>query len=182
MKLPLAPTSSALFHRWITSAQVRPTAAGGWAVVFSMFIFGGFSLSLRNELDFAQWPPTSAPNALVFARILIVPSLAEESLFRVLLQPPGCTLTRILFTNTLFTAYHLINAAIANQFDRPGAARTFRDPIFLGLAFLLGNLCSYAYRISSHGLWAPVLVHAIPVTIWLSSLGGEAVLSERGER
>jgi predicted Abi (CAAX) family protease len=173
-----------LIDRLVAAARVQPNAAGGWAVVQSIVIFG--VVALRQDLAFAPtWPPTSkAPvvnSFLVLARVLVVPSLVEESVFRVLLQPPGTSLPMILLTNGLFTAYHLIAASLATEFllDRPGIVRTFRDPQFLGLAFVLGNLCSYSYRMANYGLWAPVLVHAIPVAVWLSCLGGEAVLLEK---
>jgi predicted Abi (CAAX) family protease len=174
-----------LIDRWVSAAWVRPNAAGGWAVVQSIVIFG--VVALRQDLAFAPtWPPTTSKKTpvdafLVLARVLVVPSLVEESLFRVLLQPPGTSLPMIVLTNGLFAAYHLIAATMAAEYlmDRPGVVRTFRDPQFLGLAFLLGNLCSYSYYMANYGLWAPVLVHAIPVAVWLSCLGGEAVLLEK---
>lgn len=169
---------SGLVQRWISSAQVRPNAAGGWAVVQSIAVFGVVALS--QDLSFAQWPPKTPPDVLVFARVLLVPSLVEESVFRVLLQPPGMSLSMIVVTNGLFAAYHLIGAAAGEHvFHRPGVVRTFQDPKFLSLAFVLGNLCSYSYRMANYGLWAPVLVHAIPVAVWLSMLGGEAVLLDK---
>jgi predicted Abi (CAAX) family protease len=162
-----------LIDRWVSAAWVRPNASGGWAVVQSIVIFG--VVALRQDLAFAPtWPPTTSKTPvdafLVLARVLVVPSLVEESLFPV-----------IVLTNGLFAAYHLIAATMAAEYllDRPGVVRTFRDPQFLGLAFLLGNLCSYSYYMANYGLWAPVLVHAIPVAVWLSCLGGEAVLLEK---
>jgi predicted Abi (CAAX) family protease len=176
----IAATARTLVDRWTLAARVRPNAAGGWAVVQSIALFG--VVALNQDLAFAPiWPPAvERPDTLVlfFARVLVAPGLLEESVFRVLLQPPGSSLSTILWTNGLFTVYHLVMAAAATErfLDRPGVVRTFRDPKFFGLAFILGNLCSYSYRMAHYGLWAPVLVHAIPVTIWLSCLGGEAAL------
>jgi membrane protease YdiL (CAAX protease family) len=103
------------------------------------------------------WTDTSSV-WLIFVRVLVLSGFVEESVFRVLLQPPGTSLPTILGTNLLFVLYHLVMAvAAAKRFlDRPGVVRTFCDPTFLILTFVVGNLCSYSYRIiAQYGLWAP---------------------------
>jgi predicted Abi (CAAX) family protease len=132
-----------------------------------------------------------------FARTLIVPSVPEELIWRVLLlQPPLIpspssywSSPRVLFVNVLFAAYHYHGSVILteifhkkNDHDRSyaGAKTVFRDPMFLTLAFVLGNACSYAYQRSGYSLWAPVIVHAVSVTVWLTLLSGEKALSTPG--
>ena len=117
-----------------------------------------------------------------FLRVLVLPALVEEILWRVIFQPPGTSWIQAMAVNAAFTFYHICGSApMAERIDgHVGAKSVFCDPAFLSLAFVLGNVCSFAYRQAGYALWAPVLVHAVPVTIWLSLLGGESALRARG--
>jgi predicted Abi (CAAX) family protease len=174
----ITPTArSTLVDRWLLAIWVRPNAAGGYAVLQSIVLFAVVAFSQDLTAFAPTWPP-ALPSVLVVARTLVLSGVVEESVFRVLLQPPGTSLSTILWTNLLFVLYHLVMAVAATKhfLDRPGVVRTFCDPTFLILCFVLGNLCSYSYRQAQYGLWAPVLVHTIPVAIWLGCLGGESAL------
>lgn len=119
---------------------------------------------------------------LTFARTLIMPGLVEELFWRVLCQPPGTKWSVILAVNAAFTFYHVIGSAPLTEYldGRRGAKAVFSDPTFLMLAFVLGNVCSYAYIQAGYALWAPVFAHAIPVSVWLTFLKGEEALSTPG--
>lgn len=124
---------------------------------------------------------TSLP--LTFCRTLVVPGLVEEVVWRVVLQPPGTSWPVMLAVNAAFAAYHVVGSATAEWYldgQRQGARAVLADPAFLTLAMVLGNLCSYAYVQAGHALWAPVLVHAATVTVWLDCLGGQRALSTPG--
>jgi predicted Abi (CAAX) family protease len=132
----------------------------------------------RNE----SLPTISVEVGKTFLGALVVPSLLEEIFWRVALQPVGTSLPSMIGVNFAFAMYHVFGSVLlAEQLDgRQGARDVFRDPAFLSLAFVLGNACSWAYVHSSYSLWAPVLTHAIPVTVWLSFLQGNTALSTPG--
>jgi predicted Abi (CAAX) family protease len=111
----------------------------------------------------------------------MIPSLLEEVVWRVVLQPPGMVWGRIVVVNAAFSLYHIVGSSpLAELEGKIGAKTIFCDPMFLSLAFVLGNACSFAYIRSGHSLWAPVLVHALSVTVWLSFLGGQSALVTKG--
>ena len=88
---------------------------------------------------------------------------------------------RTIVVNLTFASYHLLGAELLVRGDvAPGAQRVFRDPAFLCLAFVLGEACSWAYLRSGGGLYAAVLTHAVPVTLWLELCGGERALRGGG--
>lgn len=118
-----------------------------------------------------------------FLRSLFVPALLEESLWRVLLQPPSLSWIHVAIVNGGFGLYHIVlgSTTVAKVLDgRMGATVVFRDPTFVFLAVVMGNACSWAYQKAGHALWAPVLVHTVTVTLWLAALGGERALSTEG--
>ena len=135
---------------------------------------------LYHDAD-QEYPPIGEVGR-TFLRALIVPSLLEEVIWRVALQPRGTSLTHMIGVNLAFTIYHIFGSVfLAEHLDnRQGAKTVFRDPAFLSLAFVLGNACSWSFVHSSYSLWAPVVTHAIPVTIWLSFLHGDEALSTPG--
>ena len=97
---------------------------------------------------------------------LIVPALMEECIFRVALLPvtPGTTPARIdmVLGWLSFVAYHL-------DAFHPGH---HSDPRFLAVAGALGAACTAAYVWSGGSAWAPIIVHWVPVWLWLGALGG----------
>jgi len=188
---------SVVGQRIAASCAVAPTAQGMTAVAQAVGVMGlcsGGAACLGWTDRFVQWdpqqqqqeplPPAILSVAKTFLRSLIMPGLLEELLWRVALQPPGMPVYQMVLVNAAFTAYHVFGSAVlAERFGGPhkwGARAVFTDPAFLALAFCLGNVCSYAHVRAGHAMWAPVLVHALPVTVWLSLLGGERALSTPG--
>lgn len=180
-----------VWNRVATAATVAPTLQGTVAVAQALGVLGltsgfmaGTGLTSKFvRLDhFVQQPPSASVVATTFARVMVVPSLFEELIWRVVFQPPGMAWTRLVAINGAFALYHVLgSAALAEHLDgRVGARAVFCDPAFLFLAFVLGNVCSFGYIRAGYALWAPVLVHAVPVTLWLSFFGGETALSTRG--
>lgn len=182
---------SVLWNRIASAAVVVPTAQGAMAVGQAVGLMGlcsgcGVGLGLTKRFIQADYscsnPAVVSTIPKTFVRALFMPGLVEEVVWRVLFQPPGMKWGPIIAVNAVFAAYHVFGSAIlAERLDnRLGARAVFCDPTFLALAFVLGNLCSYAYIQAGYGLWAPVLVHALPVTVWLTVLGGDEALSTPG--
>lgn len=90
--------------------------------------------------------------------MMVVPSLVEEA----------------MAVNTCFAlyTYHTLLTS------RSAAIEAFQQPAILSLVFMLGGACMLSYYAFGGALLTPVLVNAIPVTMWLSFFGGERVLSE----
>lgn len=112
-------------------------------------------------------PETARTAALpLLLRTLVVPSLAEELLFRVL-PPP-----RLWgFALAAYILFHPLNAWLFSLEARD----VFYNPLFLLLAALLGASCTLLYR-RTRSLWPPVVMHWLVVAGWLLFLGGESVL------
>lgn len=179
----LLPAASRAVMRVVDSARVIPNFQGGIAVCGSLVTMGAIAaggIALGWLSDNIVRPTAGEwPTASLVARVLVVPSLVEEVVWRVVLQPPAMAWsTRILINGVFAWPYHWIGGTIAAKRlgSESGAATAFHDPMFIAMAFLLGNLCSVAYHQSGYGLWAPVVVHGVTVSIWLSVLGGEAIL------
>ena len=183
---------SVLWNRIAAAAVVAPTAQGATAFAQAVGVMGlctGCVVKLGLTDRFIQrdyycmeHPNIAATIPKTFMRALFTPGLMEEVIWRVLFQPPGMHWGAIVAVNAAFAAYHVFGSAfLAERLDnRLGARAVFRDPTFLFLAFILGNACSYAYVQAGYALWAPVLAHTIPVTIWLTLLGGDKALSTPG--
>lgn len=113
-----------------------------------------------------------------FARTLVVPGFVEEAIWRrtFLRSTPSALSTKSLLVNAGFAASHVVTGlALASL--RPGAPALFWDPAFLVLALAFGIACTHAYVRAGHRIAAPVIVHALAVTVWLRCLGGERLLS-----
>ena len=138
------------------AALRRPTLPGLAASLGSIGVFacvagaataiGACSRFVRVERDtMASVSPLAAAASL--ARALVVPSLVEEVFWRVVLQPPGTPLTTCVCVNAAFALSHVAGGVVLSTAapSRAGARAVFRDPAFLAMAFVLGNLCSLAY-------------------------------------
>ena len=113
-----------------------------------------------------EWPGF-APAFLLFGRVLVVPALLEEVLFRALLNPPPGWVAlgaRVGWGALSLFAYVVAHPLSAWLF-RPSAVDVFTSPIFLFLVSLLGFLCLTLY-LRSGSLWSSVLLHAVVVTLW----------------
>jgi predicted Abi (CAAX) family protease len=198
----LQPQHGFLLRRLVPSLFVRPTIQGGVSVLQSCCLMAcctggciamGWTNAFVKRIPFHpsyQHGDKDQPvERLLFLRVLMVPSLFEEVLWRVLLQPPNSSTPYILWINTLFAISHMLYAPVmrcaapfTTRFGRvpPQVPPAFSDPTFITLACVLGNLCSYTYWRSGFALWAPVLLHAITVTVWLSHFGGNEALGRRG--
>ena len=122
-------------------------------------------------------PLTGLP--LRVAGLLLLPSLVEELLFRVLPLPhplegagPVAVLGWSALAGGLFVAYHPLAARCWYRRADP----LFRQARFLVPCALLGLICTLAY-LESGSLWPPVLLHGAVVVTWLEALGGKGLLA-----
>jgi predicted Abi (CAAX) family protease len=162
------PLLSKLYRAVLTLPQGTDWGLGlvlllGYALI--ALLWGQRSALLR-------WQPVTSPQtiAITLGIALIVPALMEETLFRVLLLPDpnhayfyGWAVGGLM----LFILAHPLNALLFF----PHRKETFFNPHFLALAGLLGLICTIAYQ-QSESLWLPVLLHWIPVGLWLLLWGG----------
>ncbi|MEM8640245.1 MAG: CPBP family glutamic-type intramembrane protease [Cyanobacteria bacterium P01_G01_bin.54] len=162
----------------------RPTVQDWRQTVMVLGAYGAIALPLALHYDLFNWSPWPANQFLSWAGLnlilgkFLLPALAEELLFRVLLLPhPSETVRRrtMLFwlgvSWVLYIASHPLNALTVFPRGNP----TFLSPVFLSLAGLLGLACSVLYR-QTGSLWAIALVHWLVVVVWLGFGGGEALL------
>ena len=139
----------------------------GWLETLAVtLIFSVLALSLGLASGVLEPQRTSVPVLPLTLRVLLVPGLLEELLFRVA-PPPR-------FTGFALVAYVLMHPLNAWLFF-PAAQPFFYDPVFLLLIALLGAGCTLLYR-RTRSVWPPALFHGLVVAGWLLFLGGEAVL------
>ena len=107
-------------------------------------------------------------------KLLWLPAIAEEIVFRVLLIPHPTEGADLLTTSlwaiaslVLFVVYHPLNAITFYYAGYP----TFFRSVFLLLSALLGLTCTVAYLLTG-SLWAIAFIHWIVVLVWLQLLGG----------
>ena len=153
-----------------------PTAQD-WAITAGLFaLFALLYLPIAIATGFLKWQPLGSAGAIGTAlQALIYPGLGEEILFRVLLLPyPEAgswgswagvqgSWPWLLGGWLLFWVAHPLNI-----FERSG---TFKRPVFLLGAGLLGWVCMAAYGVSG-SVWTAAVLHGVIVALWLTLLGG----------
>ncbi|MEY2978141.1 MAG: type II CAAX prenyl endopeptidase Rce1 family protein [Prochlorotrichaceae cyanobacterium] len=172
------PLLQRLHSAFFTLPSLRDWALGLGLLLLYALIAIPWGLGLPWTVDksrsssFLRWQPVTAPLTIVttLGIALIFPALMEELLFRVMLLPSphhpyfyGWAALALI----LFILAHPLNALLFF----PHRKATFFNPLFLILAGLLGGLCTIAYQ-SSGSLWLPLLLHWIPVVLWLLCWGG----------
>jgi predicted Abi (CAAX) family protease len=145
--------------------------AGYGALALALGVASGF-LSMPM-----QWPPLAEALPRL-AKLLLMPALVEELLFRVLLIPhpiEGFPWQPLLAWNALSLGLFVLYHPVAARLWYPQARALFDDPRFLLQATLLGVACSLAYGFTG-SLWPPVLIHWLAVVIWLEPFRGREQL------
>jgi predicted Abi (CAAX) family protease len=152
-----------------------------YAIVALTIGFKSKFLKFSNPIRTTKF--ISRGNIRDLIQLLLMPALAEELVFRLLLVPhPIETATSgsiYLWSGIslgLFTIYHPLNAWLFYRVGNP----TFMDWRFLTLAGLLGGICTIAYLYTG-SIWAAVLMHWIVVVVWLKLLGGDRRLAQKSD-
>eukprot|EP00435_Cladocopium_sp_Y103_P055679 s2744_g18.t1 len=174
----------------LNAATELPTLKAMELVIGGLVAMALLALPVRSFLE-PSAPPRLPQALLMLLRCALFPSAVEEVFWRVLLLPNvyidgagsltwgmlgQMTPTQWLWACAclaLFVLYHIpFGYALARLGALRDDGRTFRDPRFIWLALVLGTACSMVYLVSGN-YWACVLVHWLPVCIWLLLLGGE---------
>lgn len=100
------------------------------------------------------------PFIAIAAVAILVPALAEEMVFRVVLAGRTGWLRGGLAL-AAFVLWHPVQA----WFGLPMAQPVFMEPAFLAIAALLGLVCTLAYR-RSVSVWPAVMIHWLTVVAW----------------
>jgi predicted Abi (CAAX) family protease len=165
-----------LTHRFAGAFCTAPTGSQ-WAltaVIFGLFSLIAAPVGLGTGLLRAEVVRSWKAMAGILLVSLLFPAIAEEAIFRVALLPhpsEGAPRDRQLLWGSLglvlFVASHPLKV-IGNRSLR---SVTFRSPVFLSLAALLGLACTAAY-VETGSVWPPVVIHWGSVIVWLGFLGG----------
>ncbi|NCS33922.1 MAG: CPBP family intramembrane metalloprotease [Microcystis aeruginosa G11-01] len=185
---PVAPTnlfgdtpfiSSTLRH--ILAALIFLPNAQGWGKTFGLLlVYAAIAIPVGLRFNFLKWQPKlQSPIQLVIMLIalFLIPAFGEELIFRVILLPyPGTVPWEVqigfgLLSLILFVLYHPLNALLFYKAGNP----LFFNPIFLGLAALLGLVCTIAY-FATGSIWTISILHWIVVVIWLLGFNGLSAL------
>lgn len=162
-----------LLRRRLALAVIWP-GAGVWRDIFLLcLVFPALVLPFVLTSDWL----TAAPGELSFATLLstfFVPALAEELIFRVLLNPhpseaasPWQRWCWGIVSLLLYVALHPLQSWLWRD------GTVFRTPSFLITVALLGATCLLVYR-RSGSVWPPVLIHWLVVSVWFAA-GSEAI-------
>jgi predicted Abi (CAAX) family protease len=187
---PIAPTLllgqvpivSTLLRR-LTDAISMPLTPRKWLITLgTLLAYGAIALPLGWRSGFLRWQPVPGNGKQLLcslAKLMVMPALVEEMVFRVVLLPhplEGATLVSWLgwggVSLVLFVLYHPFSARTYYPAGNP----TFFEPVFWLLSGLLGIACMLVYG-GTGSLWTAVGVHWVVVVVWLWVLGGHQRLA-----
>jgi len=164
----LVPSAPQAFYAPQPPRSAEAAPARGWRSESWMRIMGAGVISIK-----AFFLPGIVEEA--FWRAALLPHPGVDGVF--IYQDPA-TPWICLAGLVGFVGMHVVNGVLVGRWD-PRIKKTFLDPRFLILAAVLGVGCTGAYIGTGGCLWSAVLVHWIPVAVWLSVLGGERRLRGR---
>lgn len=167
---------SGLPQRLNLALSTFPKATDWLFVAGLALIYTSLALPAGYHCGFLKFDPVSTPQTVltVCFSSFVSPAFLEEVFFRALLLPhpteTASILSKMLWgcgSLAAFILYHPLNAL--TFFCR--GRQIFTKPVFLGLAGLLGVLCTLVYQLTG-SLWPAVFVHWLAVVIWLLLLSG----------
>jgi predicted Abi (CAAX) family protease len=169
------PGLAILLTRLLGSISV-PTIAGWGIGLLGLAIYAAIAVPIGLNQGFLQWRQARLSRWELLGlgtKLFFLPALIEELVFRVIFLPaPLATSWGVWMLwggagLVLFVLYHPLNALTVYQAGNP----VFFDRRFLGLAALLGLVCTVVYGLTS-SLLLIVLIHWVVVLVWLVRLGG----------
>ncbi|MDZ8189499.1 MAG: CPBP family glutamic-type intramembrane protease [Nostoc sp. ChiSLP02] len=175
---------SILLNRFLASLVV-PRFQDWLIVVLLLGIYSAIAIPIGLKFKFLHiqiWSANWTNKSLLILRCLFAPAILEELIFRVFLLPHPTEIINYfdwvlwgIVSLLLFVVYHPLNA---KTFFQAGLSAFF-NLVFLGLAALLGIVCTVAYALTG-SLWVIVLIHWVVVVVWLIVFGGMEKLSKEG--
>jgi len=177
----LIKIAQTILHRLKAAFTTVPRISDWVFTLLLFFVFALISLPLGFlsnflSVDLAEVP---WPNLIIKAIVLlVVPSLAEECVFRVMMLSHKSEKSSIqkkwfltILSLTAYVIYHPLNALTLYKAAYP----TFFNLTFLLLTTYLGIICSWIY-LKSGSIYPSVFMHWIVVIIWLFVFGGYNIL------
>jgi predicted Abi (CAAX) family protease len=173
-----------LLQRLSDAIATPPT---GYGLGLSLALLAGYGavigpVGMRSGFLRLQCPPGPTSSVLRrLASLLLLPALAEELIFRVVLLPhpreelgPWPLTAWAALSVGLYVIYHPLEARLWYPSGRP----LFDSPRFLVPCALLAVVLTISYQ-ATGSIWPPVLIHWLVVLIWLELLGGRSRLGQR---
>jgi predicted Abi (CAAX) family protease len=178
------PVLGRVVQRFADAFAVWPT--GPWVLLSAgaLAIYGAIAIPWGRRTGFlVRQNAIDHPVHVVFdaLRLLLLPALVEEVIFRVMLLPhpnegiPGWRwLGWAVVSLILFVGYHWL---LGHTLYR-SAKETLCDRRFLILVGWLGLFLTGIYWITG-SLWLIVCIHWAAILVWIYALGGKARLPQR---
>lgn len=141
-------------------------------IIALLSIFALISLPVGFRLGFLRIEPLDSPviAGLIFLGSFLMPGVTEELFFRVLLLPHP-TENASAIAQWIWASISLFAFVVYHPLNFFAKHNTFKHPVFLLLATLLGIVCAIAY-LKTGSLWLTAIAHWLPVAVWLTLLGG----------
>ena len=163
---------STLLERITLSFSTIPSFQDWLWAMGLLLSYAAIAIPLGQRLGFLS--PQTISSWKVARKTTIVaffmPGLLEELCWRVAFIPhPSEEVSLslrcfwIVLSLILFVLYHPLNIWVRHD--------TFKNPVFLGLAALLGLACTIAYLVTG-SIWIPTIVQWLIVVGWLLFFGG----------
>jgi len=161
-------TASSIFADATSAVRTWPRLSewGQSLLLFGVFALIAAYLGQHESLFKFSLTDEWAPFIAVAVIAILVPSLAEEMVFRVLLGGRTGWL-RAGIAIAAFVLWHPIQVWLGLPMAQP----VFLEPGFLAIVALLGLVCTVAYR-TSGAIWPPVAIHWGTVVLWKAVAAG----------
>lgn len=175
-KLPGTETPLLSYLVIRTFGGVTLPTPGDWLTALLLLLgFGAIALPLGFARNFLHWQPVALPwyrQLLWLLRLLLVPALLQEYVFRVLLNyyptryiPPLNWWGMALLALGLFMGFQWGYGQL-----RRSRRAVLHHPLFLSLITLLGLTNTLAYWLTG-SLWTITAIHWVVMAVWWLLLG-----------
>ncbi|MAC39395.1 MAG: hypothetical protein CMH94_05470 [Oceanicaulis sp.] len=161
-------TASSIFADATSAVRTWPRLSewGQSLLLFGVFALIAAYLGQHESLFKFSLTDEWRPFIVVAVIAILVPSLAEEMVFRVLLGGRTGWL-RAGIAIAAFVLWHPVQVWLGLPMAQP----VFLEPAFLAIVALLGLVCTVAYR-TSGAIWPPVAIHWGTVVLWKAVAAG----------
>ena len=161
-------TASSIFADATSAVRTWPRLSewGQSLLLFGVFALIAAYLGQHESLFKFSLTDEWRPFIVVAVIAILVPSLAEEMVFRVLLGGRTGWL-RAGIAIAAFVLWHPVQVWLGLPMAQP----VFLAPAFLAIVALLGLVCTVAYR-TSGAIWPPVAIHWGTVVLWKAVAAG----------
>ncbi len=200
-RLPLTQIPLLSYLVLHTFGGVTIPSGEDWLITLGILLgFGAIALLLGFSQNFLHWNPWQAPwhrQLATCLRLLIMPALLQEYIFRVLLIPypknwipAGIWWAWAWLALGLFVSFQLGYARFVRRFPwgvlRITSLTWNESPSILpnphiSLITILGVACTITYRLTG-SLWTITLVHWVFISVWWLLLGGREVSLGKSKR